>query len=454
MVVGSLPEQTDLVVIGGGVGGYIAAIRAAELGLSVILVEKDRLGGHCLNYACIPSKTLIHIADMFYDIKNASKFGINVGSISLDAKKMLQWRMDTSRKLESGVAFLCNSHEVEVVKGTATFTSSNSLRLGTGNTIEFKKAIIATGSEPTVLKGFEFGEDILDYKRALMLDRVPSTMLIIGGGYVGVEIATLYAKLGTKVTIAEKFDILFNFDKDAANLVKKRLAELDVSLKIGVTPVSKAGKIVKLSDGASSAFDIVVVSIGLSPYTAELGLENTKVKLDENGFVTVDDRLVTMDPNILAVGDVNGGPLLAHRAMRQGVVAAEVVAGLPSGYDNVVVPAAVFSDPEIAIAGSIEEKLGIKVTRFPLSALGIAIALDKTNGFVKVASDSQNIVKGIEIVGQSAATMISEAALAIEMGATLEDIADTIHVHPTFSESIEEVTEGGLGRGLHFFYGK
>ncbi len=454
MVVGSLPEQTDLAIIGGGVGGYTAAIRAAELGLSVILVEKDRLGGHCLNYACIPSKTLLHIADMFYDIKNAGKFGINVGSISVDAKKMLQWRIDVSNKLESGVSFLCKSHEIEVVKGTATFTSSNSLRLSTGDTIEFKKAIIATGSEPTVLKGFEFGEDIFDYKRALMLDKVPASMLIIGGGYVGVEIATLYAKLGSKVTIAEKFDILFNFDKDASALIKKKLTELGVNIKAGVTPISKAGKTVKLSDGTNSTFDVIVVSVGLSPYTVDLGLNNTKVSLDPNGFIKVDDRLITTDPNVLAVGDVNGGPLLAHRAIRQGVVAAEVVAGLPSGYDNLVVPAAVFSDPEIAIAGSIEEKPGIKVTKFPLSALGIAIALDKTNGFVKVASDSKNIVKGIEIVGHSAATIISEAALAIEMGASLEDIADTIHVHPTFSESIEEVTEGGLDRGLHFFYGK
>ncbi len=454
MVVGSLPEQADLAVVGGGVGGYVAAIRAAQLGLSVVLVEKEKLGGHCLNYACIPSKTLLHIADILYEAKNAAKFGINLSGASIDAKKMLEWRMGVSKKLENGVAFLCKSNQVEVIKGTATFISSNSIQLTNGTNIEFNKAIIATGSEPTVLKGFEFGEEVLDYKQALMLDKVPSRMLIIGGGYVGVELATLYAKLGSKVTIAEKFDVLFNFDRDAAALVKKKLEELGVVIKTGVSPLSRIAGTVKLSDGTSVSADKIVVSVGLSPYIEGLGLENTKVELDEKGFIKVNDKLQTTDPNILAVGDVNGGPLLAHRAMRQGVIAAEVAAGQNAAYDNLAVPAAIFCDPEIATVGSVEQKPGITITKFPLSALGIAVAFDKTEGFVKIACDSTSIVRGVEIVGHNAATMISEGALAIELGATLEDIADTIHVHPTFSEGLEEASEGGLGRGIHFFYGK
>ncbi len=201
MVMGSIPEQVDVAVIGGGVGGYVSAIRAAQLGKSVAIVEKNKLGGHCLNYACIPSKTLIHISDIYYQMKHSQKFGIEVTAASIDAKKMLDWRMSVAKKLEDGVAFLCKSNQIDMFKGAATFLDSKSLQLTDGVTLQFKKAIIATGSEPTVMKGFEFGGNIIDYKQALMLDHIPKTMLIIGAGYVSVEIGTLYAKLGTNVTI-------------------------------------------------------------------------------------------------------------------------------------------------------------------------------------------------------------------------------------------------------------
>jgi dihydrolipoamide dehydrogenase len=453
MVMGSLPEQVDLAIIGGGVGGYVAAIRATELGLSVAIVEKEKLGGHCLNYACIPSKTLIKISDIFYEVQHSQKFGINAQGVSLDAKKMLEWRMSVSKKLEDGVGFLCKTNGIDVFKGAATFLDSNHLQLTDGITLEFKKAIIATGSEPTVLPGFEFGNGILSYKQALMLDSIPKTMLIIGAGYVAVEIGTLYAKLGASVTVLARSDVLSHFDKDAVALVKKRMTELGVKIITGVTPVSRSGYAVTLSDGQIVSADVIVVATGLSPYTMGLQLQNTKVQVDQKGFVKVDNRLQTSDPNILAVGDVTGEPLLAHRAMRQGVVAAEVAGGQDSEYDNLVVPAVIFSDPEIAIAGRLEGD-GINVTKFPYSALGRAIALDATSGFVKIAYDSKNIVKGIEIVGPDANVMVAEAALAIEMGATLEDIADTIHPHPTYSEGIQEAAEGALGRGIHFFYGK
>lgn len=453
MVMGSLPEQVDLAIIGGGVGGYVAAIRAAELGLSVGLVEKNKLGGHCLNYACIPSKTLIKVSDIFYEAQHSQKFGIN-GSVSLDAKKMLAWRMDVSKKLEDGVAFLCNANQIDVFKGTATFISSSTLQLTDGVSLEFKKAIIATGSEPTVMKGFEFGGNILDYKQALMLDYIPKTMVIIGAGYVAVEIGTLYAKLGSKVSIIARSDVLSRFDKDAVFLVKKRMQELGVSILTGITPVSHDQSSVTLSDGTKLQSEVIVVAIGLDPFTKDLGLENTKVQLDQKNFVKIDNMLKSTDPNILAIGDVVGEPMLAHKAMRQGVIAAEIAAGQNSSYDNVVVPAVIFSDPEVAIAGSVEETSEIKVTKFPLTALGRSIALDTTNGFVKIAYDSENTVKGVEIVSDEASSMISEAALAIEMGANLEDIADTIHPHPTYSEAVQEAAEAALGRPLHFFYGK
>ncbi len=454
MVMGSLPEQVDVAVIGGGVGGYVAAIRAAELGKNVVLVEKEKLGGHCLNYACIPSKTLIHISDIFYEAQHSEKFGINISSASIDAKKMLDWRLGVSKKLEDGVAFLCKSNGVDVLKGTATFISSNSLQLTDGITLEFKKAIIATGSIPKQLKGFEFGDTIIDYKRALMLDRVPKSMLIIGAGYVAVEIGTLYAKLGTKVTILARSDVLSHFDRDAVELVKRRMSELSVSIIAGVTPIERKGNTVSLSNGSSLDAEIIVVATGLSPYTDGLGLENIKVEVDKNGFIKVDNSLQTLDPNILAIGDVIGEPMLAHKAIRQGVVAGEVASGMNSSYSNIVVPAVIFSDPEIAIAGSIEEAEGVKVTKFPLTGLGRAVALDTTKGFIKIAYEDDGLVKGVEIVSPDANSMIAEAALAIEMGATIEDIADTIHPHPTYSEGIQEVAEAALGRPIHFFYGK
>ena len=450
---GSLPEGVDLAVVGGGVGGYYAAIRAAQLGMSVALVEKEKMGGHCLNYACIPSKTLIKISDMFYEIQHAEKFGIRVDKVTLDAGKMHEWRTGVSRKLEQGVEFLCKSNGVEVIKGQATFLSPTTLQLTNGTSLQFKKVIIATGSESTVLKGFEFGGNVIDYKQALLLDRVPESMVILGAGYVSVEIGTLFAKLGTKVHIVARSDVLSRFDRDAVGLIKEKMAVLGMEVHAGVSPVSHSGNSVTLSDGKTLDAELIVVAVGLSPYTAGLGIENTGVQVDEKGFIKVDGSLRTADPNILAVGDVIGEPLLAHKAMRQGVVAAEVASGLNSGYDNIVVPAVVFSDPEVAIAGTLEGE-GVSVTKFPLTASGRAIALDTTNGFVKIAYDESNVIKGVEIVSDDANDIIGEAVVAIEMGATLEDIADSIHPHPTYSEALQEAAEAALGRPMDFFYGK
>lgn len=449
---GSLPEQVDLAVVGGGVGGYVSAIRASQLGLSVALIEKEKLGGHCLNYACIPSKTLIHVADLFYNAQHSQQFGINA-TATIDAKKMYDWRMSVSRKLEDGVGFLLKSNEVEVVKGQAVFLSSKELQLTNGTSLEFKKAIIATGSEPVALIGFEFGGNIIDYKAALSLDRLPKTMAIIGAGYVAVETATLYAKLGVKVHVIARSDVLSRFDPEATALVKKRMEELGVVIHKGANPTAHSNSALTLSNGESIEAEITVVAVGLSPYTRGLGLENTKVQTDEKGFITVDNSLRTADENILAVGDVIGEPMLAHKAIRQGVIAAEVAAGRNSGFDNVVIPSVIFSDPEIAIAGTMDGE-GIKTTKFPLTALGRAIALNRTGGFMKIAYGNDNVVKGVEIVSDDANSMIAEAALAIEMGASLEDIADTIHPHPTYSEGIQEAAEAALGRPIHFFYGK
>ncbi|MEM0150065.1 MAG: NAD(P)/FAD-dependent oxidoreductase, partial [Candidatus Micrarchaeaceae archaeon] len=353
---------------------------------------------------------------------------------------------------ENGVKFLCKAHGIDMFSAEATFISSNKLQLTDGVEIDFKKAVIATGSEPTELKGFEFSDRVLDYKKALMLDFIPKCMTIIGAGYVAVEIGTLYAKLGSEVHIIARSDVLSHFDTEAVALVKKSMEALGIKVHTGVSPSSYDDKSITLSDGTKIESDVIVCAIGLSPYTKGLGLENTKIALNTRGFIEVDGTLRTADESIYAVGDVIGEPMLAHKAMRQGVVAGEAASGQNSGYDNIVVPAVIFSDPEIAIAGTIEGE-GITVTKFPLSALGRAIALDSTKGFVKIAYDSDRLVKGVEIVSDDANAMISEAALAIEMGASVEDIADTIHPHPTYSEGIQEAAEAAMGRPIHFYYG-
>ena len=455
MVMGELPENVDIAIVGGGVGGYVAAIRAAELGKSVALVEKEKLGGHCLNYACIPSKTLIHISDIFYAAKNSEKFGIHADNVMLDAKKMYEWRMAVSKKLEEGVAYLCKMNQIDVFNGTATFMSASRLQLSNGVELDFKNAIIATGSVPTPMQGFEIdGKSVLDYKQALMLDYVPKSMAIIGAGYVSVEIGMLYAKLGANVSIVARSDVLSRFDREAVAVIKKKMAELGIKVYAGVTPASRDGTAVKLSDGTTLSSDIIVVAVGLVPYTDGLGLENTKVERDQKGFVKVDNSLRTAENGIFAIGDVVGEPMLAHKAMRQGVVAAEIAAGMQVSYDNKIVPAVIFSDPEIAIAGSIEEGEGITVKKFPLTALGRAIAFGETSGFVKIAYDNSGLVKGVEIVSPDANAMIAEAALAIEMGATVDDMAETIHPHPTFSEAVQEAAEAAAGKPTHFFYGR
>ncbi len=449
---GSLPEKVDLVVIGGGVGGYTAAIRAAELGMSVALVEKEKMGGACLNYACIPSKTMINIAKMYYDTKNAGQFGIS-GQLQLDANKIFEWRVGVSNKLQEGVIFLCKSNGVELVKGAATFTSSNKILITNGTEIEFTKAIIATGSQPTPQDTVPFGEGVLDYKQVLLLDYIPKSMTILGAGYVSVEVAMLFAKFGTKVNIIARSDLLSRFDREAVDVVKKKMQELGIKIYAGATVTSKEGKQLKLSTGETLDQEIIVVAVGLKPNTMGLGLRNTRVTLDDKGFVKVDSSLRTTDSNILAIGDVVGEPMLAHKAMRQGPIAAEVAYGMNSGFDNVVIPAVIFSDPEIAIAGILEGD-GILTKKYPMSAVGRAIAVGKTEGFVKFAYTKDGIVKGVEIVGEDASSLISEATLAIEMGATLEDIASTIHPHPTFSEAIQEAAEAALDKPINFFYGK
>jgi dihydrolipoamide dehydrogenase len=456
--------RTEVVVIGAGPGGYVAAIRLAQLGKKVVLVDDDKLGGICLNYGCIPSKAMISASGLFNKIKQSSKIGIKTGKVTIDFSKMQEWKDGIVSKLNKGTEFLCKKNNVTIVKGTAVFENSNRLKISNGKNssyIDFKKAIIATGSKPVELSNFKFdGKKIISSREALNLKEIPENLVVIGGGYIGLEIGTIYAKLGSKVSIVEMEDqILPGFDKNAVNVVQKNLEKLDVNIYLN----TKADKIENNKIAIDSKekgkvlldADKVLVAVGRHPNTKNLGLENTKVKLNEKEFVDVDKNLMTDDENIYAIGDISVGPMLAHKASMQGKIAAGIIAGEKVSYENVVVPAVVFTDPEIASVGLSEEEaedkgLKVKIGKFPFSVSSRAMTREETQGFVKViANEADDKIIGVQIVGSDASDLISEAALAIKMNSTIEDLASTIHPHPTLSESLMEASEATMGKAIH-----
>ncbi len=467
MVMGDIVTGCDVLVVGGGPGGYTAAIRASQLGKDVILVEKYDLGGTCVYRGCIPSKTLIHTANFIYNIKNTGNIGIK-GSVEFDYKKIQQWKYEVVKKLRDGIRSLCKKYGVQVVKGEAYFESPGKARItfqdGTASTFEFENAIIATGSQPKEFPGFPFdGRLVINSNEALGLMKVPEELVIMGAGYISVELGTMFAKLGTKVKIVQRSSrILSKFDPELVEVVSQKMKKLGIEvyynsrpLKLGtensktvVTIVDDKGKETQLKA------DKVLAAVGVKPNTGNIGLENTKVELDKNGFIKVDEKRRTKDPKIFAVGDVVGPPFLAHKAFREGKVAAEVIAGLPSAFDNRAIPQTVFSDPEIATVGLDEEsarKSGfeIKTGKFPFRASGSALTVDRTEGFVKVVAKTDGEILGIHIVGANASMMISEASHSIEMAAFLEDLAGTIHPHPTLPEMLAEAAEVALGKVVH-----
>ncbi len=467
MVVGELTTNCDVAVIGAGPGGYVAALRCAQLGLETVLVSKNELGGVCTNEGCIPSKALIHAASVAYDASHSQDLGIT-SKTKLDFPKMQEWKDSVVLGLRDGIAGLCKSAGVDVIQGRAFFTSSTKLTVETKHgpaDYEFKHAIIATGSVPSALEGLEFDHKlIIDSSDALALKSIPKDLIVLGTGYVGIEMATLFAKLGSRVSIVYRgTNILRHLEPELGMEVQKRLKSLGVTLyleseikewkKKGKTAVakvvSKDGKAVNLS------FDKMLVAVGHVPYTKEIGLEKTRVQLDDKGFVKVDAQRRTTDPDIFAVGDVTGAPMLAHKAFREAKVAAEVIAGMKSAFDNAAIPQVVFSDPELASTGMGEEEAAkagykVKVARFPLSASGRARTMGVDSGFVKIVADSESgVVLGAHIAAPNASELISELSLAVEMAAQLEDVASTIHPHPTLSESVMEGAENGLGKSVH-----
>jgi dihydrolipoamide dehydrogenase len=466
MVVGEFTTELDVLVIGAGPGGYVAAIRAAQLGKKVAVVDKAEVGGVCLNRGCIPSKSLISAAKQYEQAKEGSNIGINVEGVSVDMKKVQEWKQSVVNKLTGGVATLLKGNGVEVIPGEALFVNENEVRVFHGyevNRYRFNHCIIATGSRPIEIPALPFGERILSSTEALQLDHVPEKLLVVGGGYIGIELGTVFAKLGSKVTVLEGMaNILPGFEKPMVQLVRKKLKKLGVEIHTEAmaqqSEVTENGvKVTAKIKDKEEVFeaDYCLVTVGRRPNTDQLGLEAINMKMTDRGLIEIDKQCKTNVPNIYAIGDIVAGPALAHKASYEGKVAAEVIAGQPSEIDYMAIPAVVFSDPEMATVGLTEEQAKeegykVKTGRFSFAANGRALSVNEADGFVKVVADeTDGRVLGVQIVGPEASDLIAEAGLAIEMGATLEDIALTIHAHPTLAEVTMEAAEAALGHGIH-----
>ena len=470
MVVGEIPTGIDVLVLGAGPGGYVAAIRAAQLGLDVTLVdESERLGGICLNHGCIPSKALIHAAGIYHGMKGTAGMGIRAEGRSGNLGEMMVWKEGVVARLTAGGAKLCGGNGVNVVTGRLAFTSPGTAEIAREDgveRVEFENAVIATGSRPVTVPGLEpDGETVLTSREALALREVPERLLVVGGGYIGLELGTFYAKLGAKVTVVEMLDgLLPGVDRDLVRMVARRLKALGVEVRLSTTVQglsrSEAGLKVEVKGkgkgkGERIPADRVLVAAGRRPDAEGSGLEKTGVERDDRGFLRIDSRCRTSVPNLFAIGDVAGEPMLAHKASREGIVAAEVIAGMESARDWQAVPAVIFTDPEIAVVGLSEEEakergIEIVVGRFPFSASGRALAMNRAGGFVKVVAEKETRrVLGVRIVGPEASTLIGEGTLAVEMAATLDDLSMTIHPHPTLPESLMEAAEAAGKKAIH-----
>ncbi|WP_143415883.1 dihydrolipoyl dehydrogenase [Geobacillus sp. E263] len=466
MVVGDFAIETDTLVVGAGPGGYVAAIRAAQLGQKVTIVEKGNLGGVCLNVGCIPSKALISASHRYIEAKYSEDIGIKAENVTVDFSKVQQWKASVVKKLTSGVEGLLKGNKVEIVRGEAYFVDANTVRVINGDsaqTYTFKNAIIATGSRPIELPGFKFSNRVLDSTGALSLQEVPKSLVVIGGGYIGTELGTAYANFGTKVTIIEGADeILSGFEKQMTAIVKRRLEKKGV--EIFTNALAKG--VEEREDGVTVTFEVkgetktidadyVLVTVGRRPNTDELGLEQIGIKLTDRGLIEIDKQCRTSVPNIYAIGDIVQGPPLAHKASYEGKIAAEAIAGKPSEIDYLAIPAVVFSEPECASVGYFEQQakdegIDVVTAKFPFAANGRALSLNDTDGFMKlVVRKEDGVVIGAQIVGPNASDMIAELGLAIEAGMTAEDIALTIHAHPTLGEIAMEAAEVALGTPIH-----
>lgn len=466
MVVGDFPVEVDTLVVGAGPGGYVAAIRAAQLGQKVTIVDKGALGGVCLNVGCIPSKALISAGHKAAEASGIEELGIKAENVSIDFSKVQEWKDSIVNKLTSGVEGLLKGNKVDIVSGEAYFVDGNTAKVmdeKSSQTYKFKNCIIATGSRPIEIPGFAFSERVLDSTGALSLKEVPKRLVVIGGGYVGSELGSVYANFGTEVTFLEGAkDILGGFEKQMTQLVKKRLkkkgaAIVTEALAKSAEETTNGVKVTYEVKGKEETVeaDYVLVTVGRKPNTDEIGLEQVGIELDERGLIKTDKQCRTSVDNIYAIGDVTSGPQLAHKASYEGKIAAEAISGEKSEIDYIGIPAVAFTDPELATVGLTEEQAkdkgyNVKVGKFPFGANGRALSLGNTDGFLKlITREEDGLVLGGQIAGPNASDMISEIALAVEAGMTAEDIALTIHPHPTLGEITMEAAEVALGKPIH-----
>jgi len=468
MVMGELAQETELLVIGSGPGGYAAAFRAADLGTDVTMVDTaPRPGGVCLHKGCIPSKTYLFISELIFDAARAKGMGVSFGPPQIDLPGLRRWKSEVVDRMSTGLMGLVKSRGVQLVRGRAEFEASDSVRLHDAEVsrVRFRHAIIATGSRPIPFPGTTFtpGGRIMSSTGALLLSDVPASLLILGGGYVGLELGTVYAALGSRVTLVELQDrLLPGVDADLVDPLQRRLEAIfeAIRLRTRVTRLEEeeSGVTVGLEGEGAPAeqrFDRVLVAIGRSPATPGLGLEHTRVQLDGKGFIQVDAQQRTADERIFAIGDAVGGMMLAHKASYEGKIAAEVIAGKPAAFDARAVPAVVYTDPQIAWCGTTEEQaqrdgIAVKVLRFPWKFSGRATTMGAGDGLTKVIADAESgRVIGMGIVGRDTEGLIAEGVLAIELGALAEDMAGSIHPHPTLSETESEAAELFLGHATH-----
>jgi dihydrolipoamide dehydrogenase len=467
--------HSKLVVLGGGPGGYAAAFMAADLGLETTIVEADpRLGGTCLLRGCIPSKALLHVAKIISEAREVAEWGVEFSPPQLSVEKLRQRKEQVIATLSGGLAQLAKRRNVRVVNARGVFVDSQTLQLeggdraaGDSERLTFEHCILATGSTAAMPKMFQIKSPrVMDSTGALQLAEVPKSLLVIGGGYIGLEMGTVYAELGSQVSVVELLDgLLPGADRDLVKPLEKRLRESFASIMLStkVVALKDLGEQVEVEmegpDGAKfkQSYDRVLVSVGRRPKSSGFGLENTKVTITEKGFVEVDEQQRTSDPHILAIGDVAGEPMLAHKASHEGKVAAEVLAGEPAAFDKAAVPAVVFTDPEIAWAGltadqAKREGRDVTISQYPWQASGRAIAIGRTDGMTKLIIDpATDRVLGVGIVGSGAGELIAEAVLAIEMGCTARDMGETIHPHPTLSETVGFGAEAYLGTATEIF---
>ncbi|NOX55186.1 MAG: dihydrolipoyl dehydrogenase [Planctomycetes bacterium] len=468
---GEQPRQVELVVIGAGPGGYPAAFEAADRGMPVVLVSEDaNPGGVCLQRGCIPSKALLHIAKLLFETREAGEWGVTFGEPKIDLDRVRVWKDSVVGKLTGGIRELCRARGVELLQARARFLDSQSLELtrpdGRQERLEFRRAILATGSSPVRTAALDIDDPrVIDSTGALELPSVPKRMLVVGGGYIGLELGTVYAAFGSRVTVVEMLPgLLAGADRDLVRPLAKRLGKIFEAIHLKTTVKSLAAKrdgIVAELDGENvpspQTFDMVLIAVGRRPNSAQIGLENTKVEVDPRGFVRVDKQQRTADPSIWAIGDVAGEPMLAHKATREAKVAIQAMAGEPAEFDNIAIPAVVFTDPELAWCGLTEteakqSRRNVKVVRFPWAASGRAQTLGRTEGLTKLIFDPETErVLGVGIVGPGAGELIGEGVLAVETAAVARDLMESIHAHPTLAETIMEAAEGFHGSATHLY---